>query len=252
MALLPYSQIGDNLYADSSGKYFNLTNGSYTGANGKKVNGQVRSYVQSPFDARSKQLNTMYDAQRKTQLDALRAQQQKQIKDIKPTYQAQRNSADVVNAQNVSRLRELMAANGINASGENITASANLAAQRQGAMNEINTNEQSAIRQIQDPSQEQAIINNIEAQRSQALAGAYNQSQQDVYQAKQDYEGKAWREYAYNNMSASEKAQMDWAKQQYGEDAAWRMYELNYNGQMQQSANQSQIDAYTSGLAGIP
>jgi hypothetical protein len=119
-------------------------------------------------------------------------------------------------------------------------------------MNEINTNEQSAIRQIQDPSQEQAIINNIEAQRSQALAGAYNQSQQDVYQAKQDYEGKAWREYAYNNMSASEKAQMDWAKQQYGEDAAWRMYELNYNGQMQQSANQSQIDAYTSGLAGIP
>jgi hypothetical protein len=241
MALLPYSQIGDNLYADSSGKYFNLTNGSYVGANGKKMTGQVRSYVESPFDARTKQLNAMYDAQKKTQLDALRTQQQKQIKDIKPTFQGQRNQADVVSAQNVSRLRELMAANGINASGENITASANLAAQRQGAMNEINTNEQNAIRQIQDPAQEQNIINNIEQQRTQALSGAYEQSQNDI-----------WKQYTYNNMSAAEKAQMDWAKQQYGEDAAWRMYELNYNGEMQKSTNQAQLDAYTNGLAGIP
>jgi hypothetical protein len=65
------------------------------------------------------------------------------------------------------------------------------------------------------------------------------------YQKSQDTANKAWQKYTYNNMSASDKAQLDWAKKQYGEDAAWRMYELKYNGNIQKSTNQAQIDAYT-------
>jgi hypothetical protein len=65
------------------------------------------------------------------------------------------------------------------------------------------------------------------------------------YQKSQDTANRAWQKYTYNNMSASDKAQLDWAKKQYGEDAAWRMYELKYNGNIQKSTNQAQIDAYT-------
>jgi hypothetical protein len=199
MALLPYSQIGDNLYADSSGKQFNIMNGN-------------RSYVQSPFDTQSQKLNEVYDMQRKNQLDSLRQQREKAIggfnqqkKDLAPQYQAQRNQADVVNAQQVTKLRELMAANGINASGENITASANISSARQNAFNDINNNEQSAYKEIDrqiaganDPTQEQAIINDIEAARAEALANSYTQYQQDLYNRQVD-----WREYAM------EKARFD-------------------------------------------
>jgi uncharacterized protein YbjQ (UPF0145 family) len=134
MAQLPYyQQIGDNLYADQSGKYFNIVNGN-------------RSYVTSPYDTQTQKLNSIYDSQRKAQLDQLKAQRDraigqlnKQKTDLAPVYQAQRNQADVVNAQNVNRLRELMAANGINASGESLTTQANLASSRQNALNDINT-----------------------------------------------------------------------------------------------------------------
>lgn len=192
MALLPYSQIGDNLYADSAGKQFNINKGN-------------RQYVQSPFDTQSQKLNEVYNMQRKNQLDLLQQQRNKAVsgfnqqkKDLAPQYQAQRNQADVVNAQNVSRLRELMAANGISASGENVTAQSNVAASRQTSLNDINNNEQSAYKEIDkqiananDPAQEQAIIAAIEAERAKALADSYTQYQQDLYNRQVD-----WREYA--------------------------------------------------------
>jgi hypothetical protein len=192
MALLPYSQIGDNLYADSSGKQFNINKG-------------YRQYVQSPFDSQSQQLNQVYDMQRKNQLDLLKQQRDKAVsgfnqqkKDLAPQYQAQRNQSDVVNAQNVSRLRELMAANGISASGENVTGQSNIASSRQTSLNDINNNEQSAYKEIDrqiananDPAQEQAIIQAIEAERASRLADAQAQYQQDLYSRQVD-----WREYA--------------------------------------------------------
>jgi len=184
-------QIGDNLYADSTGKYYNLNNGA-------------KSFVDSPFDTLSNKLNQVYDQQRKTQLDQLRQQRDKAIggfnqqkKELAPVYQNQRNQADVVNAQNVTRLRELMAANGINASGENLTTQANMASSRQSALGEITNNENMAYRdidrqiaEVNDPSREQSIYNNIETERSKALADAYAQSQQDIYQRYID-----WRNY---------------------------------------------------------
>jgi hypothetical protein len=192
MALLPYSQIGDNLYADSSGKQFNIVKG-------------YRQYVQSPFDTQKSKLNEVYDLQRKNQLDLLKQQREKAIggynqqkKDLEPVYQGQRNQADVVNNQNVQKLRELMAANGINASGENITGQSNLAAARQTALNDINNNENQAIGEINrqiadvnDPSRDQEIINAIEAERARSLTDAYTQYQQDLYNRQID-----WRNYA--------------------------------------------------------
>ncbi|WP_042375294.1 hypothetical protein [Neobacillus jeddahensis] len=184
-------QIGDNLYADSQGKYYNLTNGKKT-------------YQTSPYDTLASKYNQMYDAQRKSQSDQLNQSRTKAIagynqqkKELAPQYQQQRNQADVVKAQEASRLREIMAANGINGSGENLTTQARLASSRQDAFRDINNNEQTAYRDIDrqianenDPSREQAIINAIEAERSSKLADAYAQSQQEIYQRYLD-----WRNY---------------------------------------------------------
>jgi hypothetical protein len=134
-----------------------------------------------------------------------------------------------------------MAANGLNASGENVTAQASANSDRLGAINALNLQQQSAIRGINDqindvnnPAKQQASLAQIEAQRSQALLDAKNNAQE-----------QAWRQYTYNNMSAAEKAQLEWAKQQYGEDAAWRMYELQYNTAASTAQSQAQVNAYT-------
>jgi len=198
-----YTQIGQDLYADNSGKYYNYANGAYNN-------------VESPFDTMSNKINTMYDANRKNQLDMLRQQRDKAVagfnqqkKDLAPQYQNQRNQVDVVNTQGATRARELMAANGINASGESLTTQANLASSRQNALSEINTNESHAIRQIDDqianendPAREQAIINAVEAERSGKLADAWQQAQAQQYQQMMD-----WRN------SEFQRQQFEWQKQ---------------------------------------
>jgi hypothetical protein len=184
-------QIGDNLYADPTGKYYSLTNGAKT-------------YSQSPYETAQDKINQMYDAQKQSQLNQLKTQREKAIsgftqqkKDLAPQYASQRNQADVVNAQNVTRLRELMAANGINMSGENITAQANMNSSRQSAFNDINNNEQQAygaidrqIADVNDPSKDQSIIDSIESERSGKLADEWTRSQQQTYQQMVD-----WRNY---------------------------------------------------------
>lgn len=184
-------QIGDNLYADAQGKYYRLNNGQ-------------KAFEESPYDTMSNKINSLYDSQRKNQLDQLKAQRDraisgfnKQKTDLRPVYQNQRNQADVVSAQNASRLRELMAAQGINASGENLTTQASMASARQTALGAINTEENQAVGAIDqqiaeenDPAREQAIINAIESERSGKLTDAYQQSQQEIYQRYQD-----WRNY---------------------------------------------------------
>jgi len=212
-------QIGDNLYANQLGQYYAFDNK------------HKRSYTQSPFDSQAKGLNSVYDQQRKSQLALLSQQRTKAVsgfnqqkKDLVPQYQAQRNQADVTNAQNVSRLRELMAANGINASGENVTASAGLSSARQASFNDINNNQYQAnatldrqIANANDPAQEQAIINAIETERSGRLADLRGQTQQQIYQQNQNYLQQQWQKYVFNNISASEKAGFGMNK--YGIDA---------------------------------
>jgi hypothetical protein len=196
-------------------------------------------------DSRS-EVNKLYDQQKNSRLQQLKAQRDAAIGKINTQKQGtrqdfynQRNQADVVNAQNVARLREIMAANGINASGENLTTQAAANSDRQNSLNALNQQEQSQmsvydnqISDINNPAEEQAIISQIEAERSKAIIDAQNTATE-----------RAWRSYTFNNMSATEKQQLEWAKSQYGEDAAWRMFELQYNGNMQQATNQAQIAA---------
>jgi hypothetical protein len=198
------------------------------------------------LDESRSEVNKLYDAQKTSRLQALQAQRDSAIGKINTQKQGtrqdfynQRNQADVVNAQNVARLREIMAANGINASGENLTTQAAANSDRQNSLNALNQQEMSQlnmydnqISDINNPAEENAIISQIESERSKAILDAQNTATE-----------RAWRSHTFNNMSATEKAQLEWAKSQYGEDAAWRMFELNYNGNMQQATNQAQIAA---------
>jgi hypothetical protein len=192
--------------------------------------------------------NKVYDQQKAATLAQLKADQQAAVsklngqkKDTAVAYQGQRNQADVVAAQNVQKLRELMASNGLNASGENVTAQASASSDRQNSINALNLQQQSAIsginNQINDlnnPARQQAALAQIESERSKALLDNQNTAQE-----------KAWREYTYNNMSANEKATLEWAKQQYGEDAAWKMYELQTTTAASIAQSQAEVNAYT-------
>jgi hypothetical protein len=84
---------------------------------------------------------------------------------------------------------------------------------------------------------------NYQAGRDKVADTRYNS--EISYQKNKDTRDEAWRKHTFNNMSASEKTQLAWAKSQYGEDAAWKMYELNYNGELQKSQSQAEINAYT-------
>lgn len=224
-------QIGDNLYSEDTGKYYNLLNGQ-------------KSYVKSPYETAQDKINQMYEAQRKSQLDALQAQRQKAIsgfnqqkQQLAPQYQAQRNQADVTNAQNVTKLRELMAANGINMSGENLTATANMNSSRQNALNDINNQQNQAfgaidqqIAQVNDPSQEQQINNAVEADRSKALNDAFTQSQAQAYQQATD-----WRSYQ-QQLAQQEQArkQAEFEQQQALKAAALQQQQFEWQKQMDQ------------------
>ncbi|MDF1507616.1 hypothetical protein PZE06_05400 [Robertmurraya sp. DFI.2.37] len=241
------------------------------------------------------QINNMYDQQKKSQLEQLQAQRDKAIGEINqqksqvaPQYQQMRNQTDANNMQNIQRLREVMASAGLNATGENVTAQVAQNNQRLSNINALNIQEQQTIddlnRRIADinnPSELNALISALEAERARSLLDfglradeiGYSRNrdalmdqryqnersyqigrdavsdkrydQEWAYRKEQDAAEKAWREYVFNNMSASEKAQLEWAKKQYGEDMAWRMYELNYQGELNKSLAQAQLNAYT-------
>lgn len=225
-------------------------------------------------------INNTYDQQKKSQLDAYRADQAKAIGDInaqigatQAQYRDDRNQADVVSNQNAQRMKEIMAANGIQSSGENVSATAGLQAARLGAINGLNVQEQQRTddynRQITDlknPSREQAMIADIEAQRNKALYQAgrdqiadkqwqsqFDQSnkqwQSQFNESRRQYEAeKKWREYQFRNMSASERAQLQWAKQQYGEDAAWRLFSKKYDGELARSQSQAELSFYKNNM----
>ncbi len=290
------------------------------------------------------QLNAIYDQQRQAQLQQYTAQRDKSIGQINqqkaelaPAYADKRNQADVVNAQNVQKLRELMAANGLSGSGENVTSQTALGSARQGALSQLNLQEQQQrndydrrISDLNDPSELNAMMAALEADRMRATADAQRYANEQSYQRERDsvedgwrqnqwnyqagrdqigdnrynqqfgYQQQrdqvgdsqwnkqfdnqnsqwqqqfnyqkdrdkssdnqwqqqfnqnnkqyaddvAWRQYTYNNMSASERASMDRAASQFGEEMAWRMYSLEYQGELDKSMSESQIEAYKNG-----
>lgn len=238
--------------------------------------GQMQGYINDMFNQqRQAQL-----AQLQASRDKAIGQLNQQKANTAPQYQSMRNQTDATNLQNVQRLREVMANAGLTATGENVSANAAMNNQRVESLNSLNLQEQQTyddidrrIADLNNPAEENALIAALEAERSRALMDSYTRAdeiaygrgrdlisdsrwqqqfdnsnsqwqQQFDYQKQQDQAERAWREHTYNNMSASEKAQLEWAKSQYGEDAAWRMYQLQYQGELDKSMNQAQIDYY--------
>ncbi|MCD7034305.1 hypothetical protein LRR81_08665 [Metabacillus sp. GX 13764] len=297
-------------------------------------------------------MDDYFNKQKQAQLDQYYAARDKavgqinqQMGQVAPQYQQARNQADVVNLQNGQKLNEMMANNGLTASGENVTAQVAQNNTRQTSLNNLNLQEQQTMddfqRRISDlnnPADENAMIMALEAERSKAMMDAYNRTTDQAYQRSRDAVGdsqwksqfdytktrdaradaqwesqtkydrsrdaasdakwesqtkydrawqqkmfdyqqgrdkvgdsqwessqkyqrrsdaeeKQWREYTYNHMSASEKANMEWAKQQFGEDMAWRMYENDSNNAASQGMSQAEIDFYKNNgmsLPGIP
>ena len=151
-------------------------------------------------------VNKLYDNSKTQQLAALKAQQDTATASTKQQYYDKRNQADVVNAQNVQKLRELMASQGIAASGDNLTLNAKANSDRLNSLNSLNTQEQAALNDINNPSKAQAIQNQIETARAQALLNA----KQAAYQ-------RAWQQYGFDNMSAAQQAQL--AMNKYNTDS---------------------------------
>jgi hypothetical protein len=153
------------------------------------------------------QINDMYNKQKTAKISEYTnarnkavGQLNQQKKEIMPTFQAKRNETDVINRQNVQALRESMAANGLLSSGENVTAQVGLGAARQNSLNDINMEQQTTERDfarrladINDPGEQNRMLQEIEALRTQSLMEAYNRQQQLAYQKKMDDMAEAWR-----------------------------------------------------------
>jgi hypothetical protein len=70
---------------------------------------------------------------------------------------------------------------------------------------------------------------------------------QEFQQGKHEYTtDNNWRKTTFNNMSASEKAQLENNKLQFGEDMAWRLYDQEYQGNLATGEYNAEISAYTS------
>lgn len=259
--------------------YKNLTGKDYTQSDEYKGLA-VNKSINDMFTKQKSMIDGMFNQQKESQLAAMRAQRDKAVgqinqqkSEVAPQYQGMRNQTDAVNQQNVQKLRELMAANGLNASGENVSANAAMNNERVNSLNSLNLQEQQTMndydRRISDldnPADEMALGASIEAERSRSMYDAFNQAQTMGYQRYRDTVGdqrysqewsaqeqqrrqdNAWRTHTFNNMSASEKTQFEWTKQQYGEEAAWRMFETQYNGELAKSQSQAELDYYKQGF----
>ncbi|AIW03652.1 hypothetical protein CPT_Pascal17 [Bacillus phage Pascal] len=339
-----YTQIGDNQYEQANGGIFSYETGLYK-ENGIEKYGQHRVY-NDPRKKLEDDINKTYDSQLadyRMKRDKARKEVEGQKKQVGQQFYEQKNAADVVSKQNAQKLREMMAANGLTKTGENVSASIAQGNTRQNALNTLSKEESSQqgqldqrITEIMDPAQEKSI----EAARSEALTQGKQWAEQQFQQQKQNWQNQQfqnmqfawqqqqaniqqgnwqkqfdatnnqwtqqfnannsqwnkqfdaqnsqwqkqfdssntqfnqtlafqkqqwkeqnatnksqwqaeqdWRKYTYNNMSASEKAQLDWNKKQFGDEMAWRQYELNYNGNIAMSQAQAQASAY-AGMSG--
>lgn len=172
-----------------------------------------------PNDVRNN-INSLYDQQKKNQLSQLADSQRKatgelntQKQQTNQQYYDKRNQADVVNFQNRRALQEMMAASGLGRSGENVSGQIGLQAARQNTLGGLNRDEQNIIggfnRQIadiNDPSRQNAIISEIDAARSAALAQALERAIERAEQQRQFNAQLAWQKEQFNRQMAEKKA----------------------------------------------
>jgi hypothetical protein len=182
----------------------------------------VDDLINKYYAASQGDVNSLYDKQKTQQLADLKAQQDTATANTKQDYYNKMNQADVVNAQNVQKLREIMANNGISASGDNLTLNAKANSDRLNSLNTLNQQEQAALNDINNPSKAESIQNQIETARANALSNA----KQQAYQ-------KAWNDWQYNNMSAGQQAQLMMNK-----------YNIDQTNAANIQSNQSALDYY--------
>lgn len=145
-------------------------------------------------------VNDIYEQQKQAKIAELKAQQEKAVgqinqqkAEVAPQYQSARNQADVVNMQNVQRLREAIASAGLTASGENVTAQVSQNNQRQESINNLNLQEQQTvddfnrrIADINNPETERAILAALDVERNKALYDAYVRADEVGYSRNRD------------------------------------------------------------------
>jgi hypothetical protein len=173
-------------------KQFQLADGAGQDTIAKSV-AQPAQTVPAPTQPKydyAGEINNMFDRRQSAEMDAIRKQRETALQgynkmETQTKNQAydNRNQADVVNMQNAQRLREAMANSGIFKSGDNITATAGLNAQRQGAIGSINRDESNQLTDIGErrnmtinnaQSDEAALISRIAADRIQAQINQRN------------------------------------------------------------------------------
>jgi hypothetical protein len=147
------------------------------GSTGGNSNGMIDSLYDSRINARLSKLRAARD-QAVGKLNQERNQ-------LAPAYAQKRNQADVVNTQNVQRLKEMMAADGLGGSGENVTAQTGLASARNNALGRFNLQEQQSrddigrrMSDLYNPENENALRQSIEAERMGHLVNQFNTDRQ--------------------------------------------------------------------------
>jgi hypothetical protein len=151
-----------------------------------------KTSVQSSQPNWQSMVNNIYDQQRKSLMDQLKASRDKAVgqldqqrSELSPQYQGLRNQSDVVNNQNANRLREIMASQGLSGSGDNVSAQTSLMAARQNALNSLNTQEQQQrndydrrISDLNNPDNENALMANLRAEQAKSLLNQFNTNRQ--------------------------------------------------------------------------
>lgn len=206
-----------------------------------------------------KYVNQLYDQQTQSEIARLQASRDsalgvinQQKANVAPQYQSMRNQTDAVNMQNVQRLREVMASNGLTTSGENVTAQVAQNNTRQNSINSLNLQEQQTVDDLnrrivdlQNPANEQALTSALEAERTKALLNSYNQSNETTYNRYRDSVGdyysdqgiyyqqqrdkvgdNQWQQSFDYNKSIDQR-NFDYTKQTAETERAWREYTYN-------------------------
>lgn len=186
---------------------------------------------------------------------------EKQVnKQVNPLYQKAIKGVQQQRYQNDVQAGQVARARGLGRSGLSADALNKNAIAAQGQIGDLQAQRASQIAEMANSLLERDKDRGMQS-RSQAYSewlGQQNLSRADRdynyqksidkrnfdYQKKSNADEKKWRAYTFKNMSASEKAQLQWAKTQYGENAAWKMFELKYNGELQKSMNDTQLSLY--------
>lgn len=170
-------------------------------------------------------------------------------KQVDPIYQQAVKGLQKEKYQNELNAGQVAANRGLGRSGLAADQLNKIAIATQGQMGELGAQRSSQIAELAQALQSRDQdrldrLNQFEYQKSRDAVMDRRYDQEFANNNKRYQDEKAWREYTYKNMSASERAQLDWTKSQYGEEQAWRMYELQYGGELQKSMNQAQLDLY--------